>query len=233
MKNLTPNDFYEARNALGLSLAQVARESGINRNFLSNFEKKKHFLSAQALAKLRDFYLNIDPSVFDGEEAPEQLEKAEPEKAKSDVAVIAEKPVKRDTVSLLAEMGYRLVDGRYVAPSETDEDLIDVAREAMTDIDDELAKLLKVPLPTKEVGFFSYDKELDQKQAFDSAMRVVILLARKQLEHDKMQGFAQLEPTEGESVSLSVSGDELDSVTVGQYATRLLHADNDWLSELA
>jgi transcriptional regulator with XRE-family HTH domain len=236
MKNLTPQDFYEARNSLGLSLAQVAKESGINRNYLSNFEKKKYFLDEQAKARLRDYYVGLEPSVFDATETVADIVEAEQtsEEAKPAIAETEKAPVKRSTVALLADLGYRMVDGRYLAPSATEDDFINDVRETMTDIDDAMEALINEPLPTKEAGFFSGDAvELDYPQALPKALEVVKLLARKQLQHDVLQGTATLEAVEVEGSALAVKAEEVETMTVGQFAARLLHAENDWLSELA
>ena len=64
MWTLLRKQFHEARSSLGLSLSRVAKETGINRNLLSNFEKKKQFLDDKAKARLRDFYLGVDADVF-------------------------------------------------------------------------------------------------------------------------------------------------------------------------
>lgn len=237
MKNLLPNDFYEARNALGLSLAEVAKKSGINRNYLSNFEKKKYFLDDQAKAKLRDFYLHIDPSVFDKTEEDEESASLETEKSISNIDVEAPqkpvKPVKRDVVSLLAEMGYRLVDGRYVAPSEVEDDIIDEVRESMTNIDDAIENLISETLPTKDAGFFSDGLELDKGLAFSKSLEVVKLLALKQLQHDALQGTSAFNYPVQDDKSIVVKDSELESLTIGEFTSRLLHSDNDLLSEIA
>ena len=101
MKNLSPADFSSVRNALGLSLSTVAKESGINRNYLSNFEKKKHFLEETAKVKLRDYYLSIDPDAFSALEADEEEQDFDPEQPEKKAPVTTPKA---SAVSLLSEM---------------------------------------------------------------------------------------------------------------------------------
>ena len=233
MQQLTNKQFHEARSSLGLSLSRVAKETGINRNLLSNFEKKKQFLDDQAKARLRDFYLGVDADVFNQVKAePAEIEAQDGETSSEAVEQKAPQPVKRDAVSLLAEMGYRLVDGLYVVPAGSDDEIIDEAREVMTDIDEAIQGLVSAPLPTSEGGFFSDDDELDERAALRQALDVVVLLARKQIQHDLMQGHSLIEPVKAEGSVLAVQRGDLSTFTVGELVARLLHPANDWLSEV-
>jgi len=222
MKNLSPADFYNARNALGLSLSTVAKESEINRNYLSNFEKKKHFLDETAKVKLRDYYLSIDPDAFAELELKGESDEAEQADGESKAPVV---PPKVSAVSLLSEMGYRLVDGRYVVPAATDDDLIEDEREKMEAIDGELSALLAEPAPVSAGVIFG--SSIKRHEALEKGVKALSLLARKQLHHEAMQGAQTLPvvPVEGGTV-FDFKDRELSEVTVQDIVSRMLHPDN-------
>lgn len=222
MKNLSPADFYSVRNALGLSLSTVAKESEINRNYLSNFEKKKHFLDETAKVKLRDYYLSIDPDAFAAIEADEEEPDFDPEQPEKKAPVATPKA---SAVSLLSEMGYRLVDGRYVVPAATDDELIEDEREKMESIDNELASLLAESAPVSQGVIFG--PSLNRNEAIEKGVKALAMLARKQLHHDAMQGIETLPlvHVEGGSV-FDFEDKELSEVTVQDIVSRMLHPDN-------
>ena len=221
MKNLSPADFYNARNALGLSLSTVAKESEINRNYLSNFEKKKHFLDETAKVKLRDYYLNIDPDAFAVMETKEESFEAEQNDDEGKAPVVPNVSV----VSLLSEMGYRLVDGRYVVPAATDDDLIEDEREKMEAIDAELAALLAESAPVSPGVIFG--PSLKRHEALEKGVKALSLLARKQLHHEAMQGAQTLPVVHVEGGTVFDFKDrELSEVTVQDIVSRMLHPDN-------
>lgn len=225
MKNLSPADFYSVRNALGLSLSTVAKESEINRNYLSNFEKKKYILDDTAKVKLREYYLSIDPDAFAGLGDSTKVSSAADEENEREEATNELSQAKASAVSLLSEMGYRLVDGRYVVPSETDEDLIEDEREEMQLIDLELNELLSQKAPVRR-GFLS-GESLDEDLSLSLAVKAISLIARKQLHHDRMQGFSTITPVHVNDDSIfSFSDDELDEVRVHHLVSRLIHPDN-------
>lgn len=222
MKNLSPADFYNARNSLGLSLSTVAKESDINRNYLSNFEKKKHFLDETAKVKLRDYYLSIDPDAFVGQEPKEEDFDAFSAVSEQKAQVVSPKA---SAVSLLSEMGYRLVDGRYVVPAATDDDLIEDEREKMEAIDGELSALLAESAPVSPGVIFG--PSLNQAEAFDKGIKALSLLARKQLHHEAMQGVNTLPAVHVEGGTIFDFKDrELSEVTVQDIVSRMLHPDN-------
>ena len=227
MKNLSPADFYNARNALGLSLSTVAKESEINRNYLSNFEKKKHFLDDTAKVKLRDYYLSIDPDVF----IDQELEERDAEVGAGSVdANDSSSLTKVSAVSLLSDMGYRLVDGRYVVPAATDDDLIESERDEMHSIDMELNDLLSEKIPTENLIFGGV--VVNKEEALKKSIRAIAMIARKQIHHDKMQGLPVMPVTrvvEGSIFDFDKS--ELGETTVGGVVSRVLHPDNK-LSQL-
>lgn len=80
---LTPNESTTARVSLGLSQASVARDTGINRVYISQFEGEKRILDDSELHSLRDHYIangwepsdELEPST---EENINQLETSEP-----------------------------------------------------------------------------------------------------------------------------------------------------------
>jgi len=221
MKNLSPADFSSVRNALGLSLSTVAKESGINRNYLSNFEKKKHFLEETAKVKLRDYYMSIDPDAFAALESDEEEPDFDPEQPEKKAPVAP----KASAVSLLSEMGYRLVDGRYVVPAGTDEEMIEDEREKMESIDSELASLLAESAPVSQGVIFG--PSLNRNEAIEKGVKALAMLARKQLHHDAMQGIETLPlvHVEGGSV-FDFEDKELSEVTVQDIVSRMLHPDN-------
>ena len=102
----------------------------------------------------------------------------------------------------------------------------------MTDIDEAVQGLVSAPLPTVEGGFFSDEDELDERAALRQALGLVVLLARKQVQHDLMQGHSLIEPVQAEGSVLAVQRGDLSTFTVGELAARLLHPANDWLSEV-
>jgi|TARA_A100001015_G_scaffold131939_1_gene146476 transcriptional regulator with XRE-family HTH domain len=222
MKNLSPADFYSVRNALGLSLSTVAKESEINRNYLSNFEKKKHFLDETAKVKLRDYYLSIDPDAFSALESDEEEPDFDPEQPEKKAPVTTPKA---SAVSLLSEMGYRLVDGRYVVPAATDDELIEDEREKMESIDNELSSLLAESAPVSQGVIFG--PSLNRNEAIEKGVKALAMLARKQLHHDAMQGIETLPlvHVEGGSV-FDFEDKELSEVTVQDIVSRMLHPDN-------
>lgn len=222
MRNLSPADFYNARNALGLSLSTVAKESEINRNYLSNFEKKKHFLDETAKVKLRDYYLSIDPDAFAAPELKEDDGEAELVNGESKAPVATPKV---SAVSLLSEMGYRLVDGRYVVPAATDDDLIEDEREKMEAIDAELAALLAESAPVSQGVIFG--PSLNRNEALEKGVKALSLMARKQLHHEAMQGAQTLPVVHVEGGTVFDFKDrELSEVTVQDIVSRMLHPDN-------
>lgn len=231
MKKLSPTDFYEVRNSLGLSLSSVAKEAGINRNYLSNFEKKKYFLDDTAKAKLRDFYLSLDPTAFDSvgsqdETQPDTLE----------TVTESNKKHRRSAVSALSEMGFRLVDDRYVVPSATDEEIIEECRERMNSIDDELSNLLLEPLPVKESKTFDFfsdgELKISKREALQRAVRALTLLSQKQLHHEAMQGSELLHANDLQGDGWDFHDTNLENLTVGDLVLRFLHPDNQLLSEM-
>lgn len=233
MKNLTPDNFHKARVSLGLSIAKVAKETGINRNYLSNFEKNKQFLDDKTKATLRDHYELMDKDIFNLEESEdidfdvEDVEQSEPD-FDPETAMISDpkrKPVKakKNAVKLLSELGYRLVDGKYIAPSSIDEDTIENEAEAIEEIEDELSVLLGENLPLNTILYTSVNRE----HSYNKAFKAIAMLARKQLHHDRLQGESTLEPVivEGGTV-FDFKEKDLSKLTVKDLVQKMLHKDN-------
>ncbi len=58
MSLLTPNQAVEARQSLNLSQAMVARDTGLNRAYLSQFEGSKRVLEDPWLTTLHEYYVS-------------------------------------------------------------------------------------------------------------------------------------------------------------------------------
>lgn len=58
MNVITPDQSVEAREGLQLSQAMVARETGVSRPYISQFEHSKRILEDGWLEKLHDFYVS-------------------------------------------------------------------------------------------------------------------------------------------------------------------------------
>ncbi|TCW21821.1 helix-turn-helix domain-containing protein [Vibrio crassostreae] len=56
INNLAGQDFFDARTYVGLSITAAAKNTGINRNTLSNFEREKSTLTIHEKRKLFSFY---------------------------------------------------------------------------------------------------------------------------------------------------------------------------------
>lgn len=233
MKDLSPDNFHKARVSLGLSIAKVAKETGINRNYLSNFEKNKQFLDDKTKAKLRDHYELMDKDIFNFEEpedidtGAEDIDQSEPDfdPEKSPKAKTKKQSIqsKKDAVNLLSSLGYRLVDGKYIAPSSIDEDTIENEAEAIEDINEQLSSLLDEQLP---VGGFIFSG-VNREKSLSKGVQALALMAKKQLHHEKLQGESPLEPiiVEGGTV-FDFKEKELSELKVKDLVQRMLHGDN-------
>lgn len=56
VNNLSGQDFFDARAFVGISITSAAKNTGVNRNTLSNFEREKATLSVHEKRKLVSFY---------------------------------------------------------------------------------------------------------------------------------------------------------------------------------
>ena len=149
MNTLTPDLAVEARQQLKLSQAKAAKESGINRAYLSQFESSKRVLDDSQLERLANFYTSQgwNPPTEAAESTYEQLLNSD----KHDLTII---------------------DGFVIAP-----EAFDVGAETLLDEYYELDEEIR-ELKSKEVkrGLFG---GLDEYETRDQCMRPLALMARQ------------------------------------------------------
>jgi len=148
MNVLTPDLAIQAREQLKLSQSKAAKESGINRAYLSQFEGSKRVLDDSQLERLAQFYSSL------GWEPPsEAVESTQEQLLNSD------------------KHGLTIIDGFVIAP-----DAFEAGAESLLDEYYELEEEIK-ELKTKKVkrGLFG---GLDEHDARDQCMRPLALMAR-------------------------------------------------------
>ncbi len=121
MDTITGVQSSEARRILGLSQAAVARETGVNRAYISQFESGKMVLKDAPVQALAAFYVSAGWMPEDSDAEPQ-----------------------RDATGLVASP-HRVVDGYVVAPSDVpyaEEALFGVLHRCSEQIESELDRVL-------------------------------------------------------------------------------------------
>lgn len=148
MNVLTPDLAIQAREQLNLSQSKAAKESGINRAYLSQYEGNKRVLDDSQLERLAEFYgsLGWKPPTEVAELTQEQLINSD-------------------------KHGLKIIDGFVIAP-----EAFDIGAEVLLDEYYELEEEIK-ELKTKELkrGLFG---GLDEHDAKDQCIRPLALMAR-------------------------------------------------------
>lgn len=148
MKFLTPDQAVKARESLNLSQAKAAREAGVNRPYLSEFERSKRVLDDGDQTKLLEYYIGlgwIPSSEIQNTSVKQQLNSD-----KHDLTIM---------------------DGLVISPDAYDIDVHALLEESY-EIEDELIELKQQGLRR---GFFG---GLDEQEALDSCLRPLILMGR-------------------------------------------------------
>jgi len=158
MNYLTPDQAVMARETLSLSQARVAKDTGINRAYLSQFEGSKRVLEDRPLANLYEYYV-------------EQGWKPEAEASTASV----KQRLSSDKHDLI------IMDGLVIAPKAfafDAEALLDESYE----IEEEIVRLKQQKLKR---GLFG---GLDKSEAMDSCIRPLILMNRQCEIREILQG---------------------------------------------
>lgn len=197
MKYLLPNQAVEARKSVSLSQARVARDVGISRIHLSEFECSKRVLDDKTLDLLHAFYQS------NGWEPSAEVKTQTPDEA-------------------LQLDGHELVilDGFVAAPESYDldiEELVDEYYELTNEI---------IELKCKEIkrGFFG---GIDEEKALSGSIRPLILMARKCEIIELIQGQKSFESAGVNPVDLSTvstMGDYIECLLIQGIPDRVLPA---------
>jgi transcriptional regulator with XRE-family HTH domain len=105
MQSLTTGDAIAAREMLNLSQAKVARDIGLNRPYLSQFEGGKRILEDRWQQSLREYYISMgwEPEGDEGGGEPASAAPHSPAPLIRDGFVIAETAAEGDLEGLLEE----------------------------------------------------------------------------------------------------------------------------------
>jgi|GEM_PF-868959 len=164
MNYLTPDQAVMARETLNLSQAKVARDTGINRAYLSQFEGSKRILEDQPLSRLQEYYMSLGwaPS---------------PETSTASVKQLLDSDKHNLTI----------MDGFVVAmESFSSEAEAEVLLDEYYAIGEEIVELKQQELKR---GFFG---GLDESEALSDSLRALVLMGRQCEIKQMLQG--QLEP---------------------------------------
>ncbi len=148
MNVLTPDLAIQAREQLKLSQSKAAKESGINRAYLSQFEGSKRVLDDSQLERLAEFYSSL------GWKPPsEATESTQEQLLNSD------------------KHGLTIIDGFVIAP-----DTLEIGAESLLDEYYEIEEEIK-ELKAQKVkrGLFG---GLDEHEAQSQCLRPLVLMAR-------------------------------------------------------
>ena len=195
MSYLTPDRAIAARESLSLSQSLVARETGIARSYLSQFENSKRVLEDSQLEELNDYYMSQGwtPSEESMKQSPEQLINS-------------------------GKHGLTIADGFVVcqypaANGYIVEDLLDAYYENSQLIHDALNQKL-------ERGFFG---GLDEEEALKDCLRPLLLMAR-QYEIKQILSGQYTKPsssvTPSDSSTVQTVGDYLEVLMMARIPNR-------------
>jgi len=198
MTILTPDQAIAARESLKLSQAKVAKDTGINRGYLSQFEGSKRVFEDDKLTTLEDYYLGLG---------------WQPDEATRNAPV--------DQLLNSDKHGLTIIDGFVVAPAAIGfeaERLLEEYYEA----DQEIQSLLE---QESEKGLFG---GLDQEATLKACYRPLVLMARQYEIQKIIQGQfedkyheADLEQTS----SIRSLGDCIEALMKGVLPGRLLPSE--------
>lgn len=176
MSYLTPDQAVAARESLNLSQSLVAKETGISRAYLSQFENSRRILEDYLLEAIHDCYVNH------GWEPPEQVTEAPVEQMINDI-----------------DNGLTIMDGFVVSDyAEAEgyvlEELLDEYYENSQKIKQHLEKELKR-------GFFG---GVDDDSALKSSIPPLLLMARqfeiKQILHGQYTANDAIDPEDSSTI---------------------------------
>lgn len=149
MSYLTPDEAKAARDSLKLSQSLVARETGIDRAYLSQFENSKRILEDSQIAKLYEYYLT------QGWEQPEEQ-----------LATTTEEAINSDN------HGLTIMDGFVVSQAVT----ISQAEALLTEYYDNTEEINTIKQRSLERGFFG---GLSEEELRNKSLRALALIARQ------------------------------------------------------
>ncbi|BFM16334.1 hypothetical protein R50073_25170 [Maricurvus nonylphenolicus] len=202
---MTPDMASEARQSLNLSQAKAAKETGINRAYLSQFESGKRVLEDNLLETLSTYYVS-------------QGWQPTPEQAKAPV----EQLINNDKHSL------NIADGFVVSSEATAEFILEELLDEYYENSDEIASLQETEL---ERGFFG---GLDSDSAMRQSMRALLLMARqfqiKQILHGHHEPHER-EVNIEETSSIITVGDFIEAMIIRAKPDRAIEISEATLDE--
>jgi len=197
MTKLTPSEAIKARETLNLSQSRVARDTGLSRSYLSQFENGKRILEDRWLNTLYEYYSSLGWSNTK-ESTSDSTESNPPSPTKLDHKL-------------------NIVDG-FVIPIGVEAEY--VVEDLMDEFYDNSQKIEKCRHKkiSRNVGFlFGDDRGIDNETAYEESRRMLILMARQ-------YEIIQILHGQHENCHSGVTT-ELDTVkTVGDYVAALICA---------
>lgn len=179
--DLLPEHSIEARRLLGLSQAAVAKDSGVSRPLISQFENGRAIMADAVKRRLADYYID------QGYDLPESPEQDEAEGGDED----HEAPAPRRRLAPRIPGGTYLVDGHLV-PKGVSPGRAELLLGEVSDNHDEIAEFLlddRGVSPVEVDGFFGSSFDYSPVNAqLDEAARVIVLMARNYLLLTRLRG---------------------------------------------
>jgi len=197
MNYLTPDQAAMAREALNLSQARVAKDTGINRAYLSQFEGSKLVLEDHLLKRLQEYYAGLGW-------------KPSPEVSTASVKQLLDSDKHNLTI----------MDGFVVAMESFSSDAeAEVLLDEYYGIGEEIVELKQQELKR---GFFG---GLDESEALNDSVRPLVLMGRQCEIKQILQG--QLEPGESvvnlnDSSTVQTVGDFIEALLQGRCPDRFI-----------
>jgi len=182
--DLLPEHSIEARKLLGLSQAAVAKDAGVSRPLISQFENGRAIMVDAVKRRLAEYYIEQGYEFPDDDQPGDEDHESEAAEAES------EKPRRRRLAPRIPGGTY-LVDGHLV-PKGVSPGRAELLLGEASDNHEEIAEFLLDDRPVHPIevdGFFgsSFDHSPVNAQ-LDQAARVIVLMARNYLLLTRLRG---------------------------------------------